>query len=138
MAEWVAVADYGNADVGGGVDEFWLRGDLRISPLEQLEFLERMVISDLPFDADVVADVQEIIVRERGDGWMWSHKTGTSLADDQALGWLVGTTEYDDRSWVFAMNVDLDSTELSTQIDPQVRQTVSRQLLEQIGALPRR
>ncbi len=136
MAEWVVAADYGNADIGGGIDEFWLRGDLRISPLEQLDFLERMVTGELPFDAEVVADVGEIIVREQGDGWVWSHKTGTALAVQPTLGWLVGTAQQGDRTWVFAMNIDLDSTELSGQIDPLIRQTLSRRILENVGALP--
>ena len=133
MAEWVTAAGYGNADIGGGIDQFWLDGDLRISPLEQLDFLEQMVTGDLPFDPEVVADVSEIIVREQGDGyWTWSHKTGTS----PTLAWLVGTTEYDDRTWVFAMNLELESTEPGTQIDPQVRLTMSRRILEEVGALP--
>ncbi len=137
MAEWVTAARYGNADVGGGIDQFWLSGDLRISPLEQLDFLERMVTDDLPFDPETVAAVQEIIVREQGDGWSWSHKTGTAPAGLSALGWLVGTTDYDNRRWVFAMNLDLESTE-GTPLDPQVRQTVSRRILEEVGALPPR
>ncbi len=136
MGEWVTAAGYGNTDITGGVDQFWLRGALRISPLEQLDFLERMVTGDLPFDAEVVAEVREIIVREQGDGWSWSHKTGTGFDAGPPLGWLVGTTEYDDRTWVFAMNVDLQSTEPGTPLDPQVRETVSRRILESIGALP--
>lgn len=137
MAEWVTAAGYGNANIAGGIDQFWLRGDMKISPLEQLDFLEQMVAGDLPFDPGVVADVTEIIIREQGDGWSWSHKTGTTPTAQPALGWLVGTTENDDRSWVFAMNVDLESTEPGTPIDPQVRQTVSRRILEDLGALPR-
>lgn len=138
MAEWVAAAEYGNTDIAGGIDEFWLRGDLRISPLEQLDFLEQMVTGGLPFDADAVDAVRDILVQEQGDGWSWSHKTGTSLAAEPTLCWLVGTTELDDRTWVFAMNVDLDGPELATQIDPQVRQTLSRRILEDVGALPPR
>ncbi|MEO1062051.1 MAG: penicillin-binding transpeptidase domain-containing protein [Actinomycetota bacterium] len=136
MAERVAAADYGNTDIGGGIDEFWLRGDLRISAVEQLDFLERMVTGGLPFDDDVVTDVREIIVREQGDDWSWSHKTGTALAAEPTLGWLVGTTDVGGRTWVFAMNVDLDGPELATQIDPQVRQTLTRRSLEDVGALP--
>lgn len=136
MADWVAAADYGNAQVGGGIDEFWLRGDLRISPLEQLDFLEQMVTDGLPFDDDVVADVREIIVREQGNGWSWSHKTGTALAVEPTLGWLVGTTDFADRTWVFAMNVDLEGPALATQVDPRVRQLLTRRILEDIGALP--
>jgi beta-lactamase class D len=138
MADEVARADYGNADIGGGVDQFWLSGDLRISPLEQLDFLERMVGRDLPFDDDVLGAVQDILIREQGDGWSWSHKTGTALIEDPPLGWFVGSTSHLDREWVFAMNIDLpfDGGGLEGQIDPLLRQRITREILESQGALP--
>ena len=119
MAEFVAGTGYGNAETGPNVTEFWLRGDLRISPLEQLDFLERLVTDDLPFAPEHQAAVRDIIVRERGDDWTWSHKTGTALAATPTLGWLVGTTSFDDRDWVFALNLDLGSVDdVGAQIDP--------------------
>ena len=137
MAEWVDRVGYGNADIGGGIDEFWLRGDLRISPLQQLDFLEQIVSGGTPFDGDVVDAVRDIVVREQGDDWTWSHKTGTALAESPTLGWLVGTTDNGGREWVFAMNLDLEVSGVDdSQIDPQVRQLVSRQILVAEGALP--
>lgn len=137
MASWVDEAGYGNRDIGGGIDQFWLRGDLRISPFEQLDFLERMVTGDLAFDDEVVGQVCEIIVRDQGDGWTWSHKTGTALGEEPPLGWLVGTAENDGRTWVFAMNLDLDGVDgPSGQLDPLVRQRIARTILEAEGALP--
>lgn len=139
MAELVAEADYGNAETGPDVTEFWLRGDLRISPVEQLDILERLVLDELPFAPEHQAAVRDIIVRERGDGWTWSHKTGTALADS-TLGWLVGTTSYDDRRWVFALNLDLgaldDAGGIRGQIDPRIRISLARDALEHLGALP--
>ena len=137
MAEFVAGTGYGNAETGPNVTEFWLRGDLRISPLEQLDFLERLVTDDLPFAPEHQAAVRDIIVRERGDDWTWSHKTGTALAATPTLGWLVGTTSFDDRDWVFALNLDLGSVDdVGAQIDPQIRITIARDALELLGALP--
>ena len=137
MRELVSAAGYGNADIGGGIDLFWLRGDLRISPLEQLNFLESMVEGDLPFRSDVVDQVRDILVRESGADWAWSHKTGTALAAEPVLGWLVGTAENAGRTWVFALNVDLGSVgRLDTQIGPLARQDLARRLLAGEGALP--
>jgi beta-lactamase class D len=31
MREWVERLDYGNKDIGGGIDLFWLQGSLRVS-----------------------------------------------------------------------------------------------------------
>ena len=137
MQDLVDQAGYGNADIGGGIDRFWLDGDLRISPLEQVDFLERFVQARLPFREEAIASVADILVREEGPGWTWSHKTGTALAEDPDLGWLVGTTAWDGRAFVFAMNLDLESrTSVETQLDPQVRQVLARRILEAAGALP--
>ncbi len=137
MGEAVRNAEYGNADIGGPIDEFWLRGDLRISPLEQVDVMVRLMTDDLPFETQHQSAVREILIRDRGDGWVWGHKTGTVLSARPVLGWLVGYTEFDGSVWVFAMNVDLgDGVDPSTQIDPEVRLTLSREILEEAGALP--
>src|SRR5690606_26270393 len=47
MATYVAQFDYGNHDIGGGIDQFWLDGALRISPMEQVAFLQRFYQGDL-------------------------------------------------------------------------------------------
>ena len=137
MHELVAAADYGNGETGPDVTEFWLRGDVRISPLEQLDFLEELATGDLPFEPEHQAAVRDILVREQGDDWTWSHKTGTALSESVTLGWLVGITSYDDRDWVFALNLDLGPVDdIAGQIDPQVRITLARDALQLLGALP--
>lgn len=137
MAAWVERADYGNADIGGGIDRFWLSGDLRISPLQQLDFLESLQQGALPFSADVMEMGRQILVREAGKDWSWSHKTGTALDEDLDLGWLVGSTENQGRSWVFALNLDLPPVGgLGSQIEPQSRLSIARSILEAEGALP--
>lgn len=137
MQEWVTKADYGNTNIAGGIDEFWLRGDLRISPIEQLDFLEAFATGDLPFDGDVMDAVADILIRERGENWTWSHKTGTALVEDPDLGWLVGLTTHEAQTFVFAMNLDLETSgNLGGQIDPQLRQDIAREILISEGALP--
>lgn len=139
MTAAVRSADYGNMVIGGPVDEFWLRGDLRISPIQQIDFLARLATDDLPFNSHDQAAVREILIRDRGADWTWGHKTGTALASQPVLGWLVGYTTHGEGTWVFAMNIDLDDRgALDAQIDPQTRLTLSRAILEQVGALPPR
>lgn len=137
MADWVAQAEYGNADIGGGIDRFWLNGDLRISPLQQLDFLERLATGDLPFSAGNLAAVRDIIVRESGDGWSWSHKTGTALSEEPTLGWLVGITEHDGRTWVYALNIDMPEVDGVSTIEPGLREQLARRILTEAGALPK-
>ena len=136
MAEQVNAAGFGNADIAGGIDRFWLDGALRISPIEQLDFLAALMNDDLPFAPEHQAAVRDILVRESGDGWTWGHKTGTALATQPVLGWLVGFVEHDGDTWVFAMNLDLGDVEVDSQIDPQLRQALTRTIPEDAGALP--
>jgi len=46
-AEFVRKFAYGNEDVSGGVDRFWLDGALRITALQQIEFLKKFYLNQL-------------------------------------------------------------------------------------------
>ena len=48
MDDWLARLGYGNRDTSGGIDRFWLWGGLRISPIEQIDFLRRLEGGKLP------------------------------------------------------------------------------------------
>ena len=43
MQLWVDRVGFGNQHIGNEIDNFWLVGDLRISPNEQVEFLKRFI-----------------------------------------------------------------------------------------------
>src|SRR5262245_13097799 len=36
MLHYINAADYGNRNIGGGLDQFWLKGDLRITAKQQI------------------------------------------------------------------------------------------------------
>ena len=59
MQSYLDNADYGNRSMGGGVDQFWIAGDLRITPRQQLEFLRRLHRSELPFRDTVMGQVRQ-------------------------------------------------------------------------------
>lgn len=105
MAQWVVAADYGNADIAGGVDMFWLNGGLRISPREQVEFLRRLHEHHSPFSPAVVATfLDQVMVAEQRDAQrIIRAKTGWARAQDFSdpstagfdghAGWYVGSLE---------------------------------------------
>jgi beta-lactamase class D len=112
MAEWLRAADYGNADSSGAVDMFWLAGNLRISPREQVEFLRRLHEGGSPFRPEVVTTfLDEVMIYERRDGVTIRSKTGWSMSQDLAdpttagfegnLGWYVGSVEQADGSRIY-------------------------------------
>ena len=116
MEDYVARARYGNADIGGGIDLFWLTGTLRISALEQVDFLRRLHERDLPFSERSVALVEGIMVEERRGGATLHAKAGWAALDDldppqTDIGWYVGFVEQNGQAVYFALNADLERPE---------------------------
>jgi beta-lactamase class D len=93
MRAWVDRLGYGNRDMGGGIDRFWLDGALRISPSEQVEFLRRFERGELPISARTAGVVRHIIELERGDDWVLRGKTGWIIRTEEEVLWLVGWVE---------------------------------------------
>ena len=51
MKEWIDRFGYGNGDISGGIELFWLQGSMRVSAFEQVEFLRKLEEGRLPVSA---------------------------------------------------------------------------------------
>lgn len=106
MADQVRKLAYGNADIGSQVDNFWLRGPLQISAVEQADFLRRLAEDRLPVSKAAMAAVRDIT---RQDGSADLHaKTGYGGGTDREadIGWWVGWVTRDGKLYTFALNID--------------------------------
>jgi beta-lactamase class D len=131
MRDWIERVGYGNADIAGGIDQFWLDGKLRISALEQVAFLERLRNGTLPYSARSQEIVRKITLRERGKGYELHAKTGWTVADQPGLGWYVGWLERDGKPYYFALNMDIREDAQAPQ-----RERLARVLMAARGLLP--
>ncbi|WIW26884.1 class D beta-lactamase [Bacillus inaquosorum] len=109
MKTWLHTLSYGNEDISGGIDQFWLQSSLTISPLEQEAFLENFFKEELPFDKSVMKTVKRMMIQEEGDHYTLYGKTGTRLTD-MGLGWFVGFIKTEHGSYIFVTNVDDSGT----------------------------
>ena len=109
MREGVVALDYGNMEIGAGVDVFWLNGPLRISAVEQARFLARLARGALPLPAAVQQSVREIVLLERGPNWTLHGKTGWENAPGPGVGWWVGWVEKEGRIYAFALNMEMQN-----------------------------
>lgn len=109
MNDWLQKISYGNANMSGGIDQFWLSSSLEITPLEQVDFMEKLYKEELPFDGSVMKTVKRMMIQEEGDHYTLYGKTGTRLSD-LGLGWFVGFIEVDNRSYAFVTNIDSTGT----------------------------
>jgi beta-lactamase class D len=132
MEAHLARIGYGNADVSGGIDRFWLGSSLAISAEEQIEFLRRFHAGELGFSPRTTQAVKDIIVLEETPEYRLSGKTGGGYVDGQALGWLVGYVERGGEVYFFALNMD------GATFDDiaQRRHELSRAVLRALGVLP--
>ncbi len=138
MQGWIDKVGYGNRDIGGGIDRFWLGGDLRISAEQQVDFLRRLADGTLPFSARAQEIARRITIYEAGTNFVLHAKTGQAVhgaqnnadfdkADD--IGWYVGWVEHAGNRWFFAMNIDVARPE-----DAAARVSISRDILTRVGA----
>jgi len=112
--QYTTAFGYGNADVTStqgrlnGTKGAWTNSSLRISPLEQVEFLRKVVNRTLPVSThayDMTEHITELDAQS--DGWTVHGKTGTGSPGPrydpaQAYGWFVGWATKGSRTLVFA------------------------------------
>ena len=65
MKKLVSALDYGNENISGEIDSFWLGGGLKISADEQVEFLKRLYAGRLPVSKRSIEIVKDIMVFEQ-------------------------------------------------------------------------
>jgi beta-lactamase class D len=131
MAHFVEAAKYGNADIGGDVDTFWLEGNLRVSAMEQVDFLQRLYEERLPFSKKTMDVVKDIMAQDKGVDWVIRSKTGWAARVVPNVGWWVGWLERKGDVWFFACNIDMTGPEQG-----KARKDVVMAVLKGEGLLP--
>lgn len=132
MRVYVAQFGYGNRNIGGNEDSFWLDGKLRISALQQIEFLERFYIGKLPVAPKTTEIVKDIMFLEKIGNATLRGKTGWIPSGDDKIGWFVGWVERGEETYIFALNLDPNEEK-----HVAARVPVAKALLMQLGALPK-
>jgi beta-lactamase class D len=106
MREWLDRLEYGNRDMAGGVDLFWLQGGLRISALEQVELLLRLAEGRLPATHRAQRLVRGAMVAEKTREYTLYAKSGSSGRTREPVDWWLGWIERKGRPLAyFAMNL---------------------------------
>lgn len=112
--KYVTLFQYGNEDVSGtpgknnGLTNAWLRSSLRISPVEHVTFIEKLMLSQLPISQQAQAYTKNIIQLENlNTDWAMYGKTGSGYQE----GWFVGWIEKGDRCIAFAQYLEGEHNE---------------------------
>ncbi|WP_419893201.1 BlaR1 family beta-lactam sensor/signal transducer [Oceanobacillus kimchii] len=111
---------YGNQDVSGGLEQYWLESTLKISPVEQVELLQAFYNNRFDFQEDHVRAVKNALHMDEKDGSALYGKTGTGNVNGKDInGWFVGFVETETNTYFFATNIqdeDNASGSIATEI----------------------
>lgn len=131
MEHWLRRVHYGNARTGQAIDDFWLRGDVRISARQQVQFIRRLMRRELPFRSEVQDQVVALMQEEDGKDWSLHAKTGWCDQGNRQIGWFVGFLVSGHHRKVFAINI-----EIRQDSDAAYRRQIIREIFKEAGLMP--
>ncbi|MGD9590948.1 MAG: class D beta-lactamase [Candidatus Berkiella sp.] len=141
--EYVAKLNYGNQDVSGdkgknnGLTHAWLSSSLKVSPHEQIVFLEKLIQQEHPMSAKAQALTKNILaVEDFPNEWKLVGKTGSgnveladgSLNHELKTGWYVGWLEKGNRHIIFAHYIE-DEAKEDTYGGPRAKSMAKEKLI---------
>jgi beta-lactamase class D len=120
--EYVKKLEYGNGDISGdkgqnnGLTKSWLSSSLAISPIEQVEFMKKLVSGELAVSKKAQEMTKNIMfVEDIQEGWKLYGKTGCgfqlnddSSKTDRQIGWFVGFASKENNIITFAYLIEDD------------------------------
>lgn len=92
------------------LDTFWLEGSSAISQKEQVNFLKKFYLSELPVSPSTQETMKELLEIEKTRDQTLSGKTGWAITGTQQIGWFVGYVEKNENVYFFATNILSNTT----------------------------
>lgn len=133
MKKFLAQFNYGNQNTGGEIDKFWLSGELRISPLQQLEFLKGLWNEELKLSKKTTKTMKKVFVAEKkGESTLYA-KTGWGFTDGSDIGWYMGVVENGNSTYLFIHA--LVSKDSRLELFGDARKSIARRILAENGIL---
>ncbi|MBS1916466.1 MAG: class D beta-lactamase [Bacteroidetes bacterium] len=131
MQRWIDTLGYGNKNISGPVDSFWLNNHLKITPDEEMGLVKRLYFNQLPFYQRTQDIVKKVMLHEENANYKLSYKTGWGNKENgNEIGWIVGWIEENKHPYFFVLN--LEST--NKKIDMvNVRIRIFKNILQQLG-----
>jgi beta-lactamase class D len=132
MKKWLDSLNYGVGDIKT-IDKFWLNNELRITPQQQLEFMERIALRKLPLHDKTYAALEELMRKDvRGTSVLYA-KTGWGY-DGRDIGWFVGYARTTQGVYPF-VNLLISGPEVSPDFG-SARIYIARNVFNNIGIMP--
>lgn len=131
MKKWIDTLSYGNKDMSGPIDSFWLNNHLKISPDEQLGLMKRLYFDQLPFRKSVQQTLRNVMLQEDNTAYRLSYKTGWGYDEqNNNIGWIVGWIEENMHVYFFALLIKSPDPKIDMR---SVRLDILKDVLKHYG-----
>lgn len=131
MQHYININKYGNQDISGGIDRFWLDGGLKISADEQIELLKKIYNSKIKFSQRNIDILKKIMIYEQNENYILRAKTGWAVRIKDQVGWFVGYVETAEDVYFFALNIQTKEPEEGFVS----RKEITFKILKELGVL---
>lgn len=94
-------------DISGDLNKFWLSNSLKISPIEQIEFLQKLINNKLPTNYKSCKITKNLLfIKKLPNNWNLYVKTGNfSTRSGLQAGWFVGWIEKKNKKIIFINHI---------------------------------
>lgn len=107
MRSMVEKIGYPGMDVhNDNIDLFWLEGASRITPRQQVQFIQRLCNEEIPVSKEVLRIMKRVMDMGFINGYHLFAKTGWAIRNGNNYGWFVGYMEKGDCTAYFATLVE--------------------------------
>lgn len=111
IKNYIQEIGYGNQLVEGDVSSYWMGPSLKISPIEQVEMLNKLYHNQFGASPENIKAIKDSICLYSSDDGTLSGKTGTEEVDGEDIsGWFIGYIEKDSHTYFFATNIQSEKS----------------------------
>ncbi|MFZ4521625.1 MAG: class D beta-lactamase [Bacteroidales bacterium] len=138
MNTFLKKTGYPGMDVhSDNIDRFWLEGNSRITPRQQVAFLQQLHDGNLPIGKPVMQAVKSIMINEATPEYTLSGKTGWAIRNGNNYGWFVGWIETKGNIYYIATLVEPENQE-KTDDFTAARKVITMEVLKYLGIIGRK
>jgi beta-lactamase class D len=135
MKAYLQKFNYGNMQVdSGNIDVFWLEGDSKITPFEQLDFLKRFYYFDLPIKKSTHNTMKHLMIIDENANYTLSGKTGWAIRNENNTGWFTGYLEKENNVYFFVTCIQPKEA-FNMEMFPKIRSQIIMQAFKQLNVV---
>ncbi|ENU5940744.1 OXA-24 family carbapenem-hydrolyzing class D beta-lactamase [Acinetobacter baumannii] len=131
MQKEVKRVNFGNTNIGTQVDNFWLVGPLKITPVQEVNFADDLAHNRLPFKLETQEEVKKMLLIKEVNGSKIYAKSGWGMGVTPQVGWLTGWVEQANGKKIpFSLNLEMKEGNSGS-----IRNEITYKSLENLGII---